>query len=328
MKSVVANGRLRSAELRVAVPLRVLCAVLAAALLGGCVSSLEGRTQLLAPPGLQGLSAVYSEFDMQLQLVTAAAAPSCQEADCVADRAFDQRILAIGQRLAEAAFRQHGELYLRFPRFEFIVADKRDPGAASSAAGSVVLYRGVRHLDLDDGGLGFILAREMGHIIAGHHDENVTTSVLVGITAQILFPVLNLPALIGGSAATTAAATSAASVTVSSVTTTAVASAASFAGSRALRATFRPQQVVEAEAMAMELLAGAGWDGREVAEQLRALPPLLPDGPGWTEELHQSAWRVASLMQGPPQFDLVQTAPQMVPMPLVELPPPLISVPF
>lgn len=327
MKGGVANRWFRSAGSSVAIGSRALL-VLLAAFIAGCATSPEGRPQLLAPPGLQGLSAVYSEFDMQLQLVTAAAAPRCQEAECVADRTFDQRILSIGGRLAEAAFRQHAELYLRFPRFEFVVADKRDPGAASSAAGSVVLYRGVRHLDLDDGALGFILAREMGHIIAGHHEENVTTSVLVGIAAQILFPVLNLPALIGGSAATTAAATSAASATVSTVTTTAVASAASFAGSRALRATFRPQQVVEAEAIAMDLLAGAGWDGREVAEQMRALPPLLPDGPGWTEELHQSARRIASLMQGPPQFDLVQAPPQIVPRSPVDLPPPLISVPF
>lgn len=308
--------------------MRVLAAVLAASVLGACATSPEGRSQLIVPTELRGVSAVYSEFDMQLQLVTAADAPACKEAECVADRAFDQRILAIGGRLAEVAFRQHAELYLRFPRFEFVVADKRDPGAASSAAGSVVLYRGVRHLDLGDAALGFILAREMGHVIAGHHDENVTTSVLMGIAAQILFPVLNLPALIGGSAATTAAATSAAGATVSTVTTTAVASAASFAGSRALRASFRPQQVVEAEAMALDLLAGAGWDGRELAEQLRALPPLLPDGPGWTEELHQSAARVASLMQGPPQFDLIKSPPQIVPRPLVELPPPLISVPF
>ena len=163
----------------------------------------------------------------------------------------------IGRRLADAAFRQHADLHLRFPRFEFVVADKRDPGAASSSAGTVVLYRGVRVLDLDDGALAFILAREMSHIIDGHHDENVTTSILVGVAAQILFPVLNLPALISGSAATTAAATSAATATV---TTTAVASAASFAGSRALRASFRPQQVIEAELIAMDLLAAAGWD--------------------------------------------------------------------
>jgi hypothetical protein len=64
------------------------------------------------------------------------------------------------------------------------------------------------------------------------------------------------------------------------VTTTAVASAASFAGSRALRASFRPQQVVEAEAMAMELLVAGGWDGREVSDQLEDLRAALPDDAG------------------------------------------------
>ncbi len=328
MKGVSANRGFRSAGLRVAARLRAVVIALAATILTGCATSPEGRPQLVTPPALQGLSAVYSEFDMQLQLVTAANAPDCQEAECVADRAFDQRILAIGGRLADAAFRQHAELHLRFPRFEFVVVDKRDPGAASSAAGSVVLFRGIRQLELDDGALGFVLAREMGHIITGHHDENVTTTVLIGIAAQILFPILNLPALIGGSAATTAAATSAASVTASTVTTSAVASAASFAGSRALRSAFRPQQVIEAEAMAMDLLAGAGWDGREVAEQLQAIPPPLPDGPGWTEELRESALRVASLMQGPPMFDLLKISPQIVPRSVADLPPPLISVPF
>lgn len=316
----VAVSRLVAA--RVVAMTRALVVVGAAALLGACATRPAGRSQT-PPPGFQELSAVYSEFDMQLQLVVAADGPRCQEAECVADRVFDQRIAAIGKRLAAVAFRQHADLFLRFPRFDILVADKRDAGAASSAAGSVILYRGVRHLDLDDAALGFILAREMGHIIAGHHDDNVTTSVLVGIAAQILFPVLNLPALIGGSAATTAAA----SASAATVANTAVASAASFAGSRALRASFRPQQVVEAEAMALELLAGAGWDGREVAEQLQALPPPLPDGSEWIGELHQSAQRVASLMQGPPWIEALPVS-QIVPSSLADLPPPLISVPF
>ncbi|MBI5897887.1 MAG: M48 family metalloprotease [Rhodocyclales bacterium] len=302
-------------------PPLMLLALLAAA----CSTAPEIRKQLQAPPGLQGFSAVYSEFDMRLQLVTSADAPACGESDCLADRAFDQRILAIGRRLADVAFRQHPDLHLRFPRFEFVVADKRDPGAASSSAGTVVLYRGIRSLDLDDAALAFVLAREMSHIIDGHHDENVTTAVLVGVAAQILFPILNLPALVSGSAATTAAATSAAT---STVTTTAVASAASFAGSRALRASFRPQQVIEAEAMAMELLAAAGWDGREVAEQLQAIPPSLPDPPAWTEELRESIRRIASLMQGPPLPDPVTQTTQILPRSIEDLPPPLVSKPF
>ena len=291
-----------------------------------CATSPSGRTQLAAPAPLQGLSAVYSEFDMHLQLVTAADAPSCREAECAADRAFDQRILVLGKRLADVAYRQHPELQLRFPRFEFVVADKANAGATSSAGGTVVIYRGVQRLDLEDAALAFVLAREMSRIIAGHHDENVTTSILVALVAQILFPVLNIGALLAGSAATTAAATSAGP----GVTATALTSAASFAGSRALQAGFRPQQVREAETVALELLAAAGWDGREVSEQLQALRPALPDEPAWTVELRESALHIADLMQGPPveQSADVVGALQLKPEPLLNTAPSSPNRPF
>ncbi len=276
---------------------RVSFSVLLLLLLAACGTSPTGRSQLTPPSPLQGFSAVYSEFDMRLQLVVAANAPSCREEECVADRAFDQRILVLGRRLADMAFRQHSDLYLRFPRFEFVVADKADAGSASSAGGTVVIYRGVRHLNLDDAALAFVLAREMSHVIAGHHDENVTTSVLVAVAAQILFPVLNLGSIFSGSAAATSAAASTAATSV--VTTTAVTSAASFAGSRALRASFRPNQIREAEAMAMELLVAGGWDAREVSDQLEGLRVPLPDEPSWIIELRDSSRRIASQMQGP-----------------------------
>jgi hypothetical protein len=105
---------------------------------------------------LQGFSAAYSEFDMHLQMVTAADAPVCQDAQCVADRAFDQRVIALGRRLAVSAFHLHADLYLRFPRFEFIVADKAEPGAASSAGGTVIVYRELQRMSLDDAVLAFI----------------------------------------------------------------------------------------------------------------------------------------------------------------------------
>ena len=262
-----------------------------------CSTSPSGRMQLVPPAPLQGFSAVYSEFDMHLQLVTAADAPACREAACAADRAFDQRMLVLGKRLADVAYRQHADLQLRFPRFEFVVADKADPGTTSSAGGTVVIYRGVQRLDLEDAALAFVLAREMSRIIAGHHDENVTTSILVAVVAQILFPVLNIGALLVGSAASTAAATSAAG---SGLAATALTSAASFAGSRALQAGYRPQQVREAEIMAMDLLGAARWEGRKVSAQLLALRPALPEEAAWTGELRESALRIADLMQGPP----------------------------
>lgn len=322
--------------------IRALLSVLLLLVVTACATSPEGRTQLAAPAPLQGLSAVYSEFDMQLQLVSAADLPACQEAKCVADRAFDQRMLALGGRLTFAAFRQYADLYLRIPRFEFIVADKADLGATSSSGGTVVIYRGLQNLNLDDAVLAFVLAREMSHVIAGHHDENVTASILVAVAAQILFPALNIGGLFASGAAS-AAASSAASATVAT-------SAASFLGSRALRASYRPQQEREAGAMAMKLLADAGWTGLEVSEKLESIRPSLSEDTAWTKELRESTLRVASMMQGPllPEFrdpsvqvaaglqpglpspiasTLFETKDQIV-AGLPDLPPPMVSALF
>jgi hypothetical protein len=115
------------------------------------------------------------------------------------------------------------------------------------------------------------------------------------------------------------------------VVATAVASAASFAGSRVLRASDRPQQVREAEAIAMKLLVTAGWDGREVSDQLESLRPALPEEAAWTEELRQSARRIASLMQGPvlPETPApVGAMGQIEPALPSGLPPPIVSQPF
>lgn len=285
-----------------------------------CATSPEGRPQLVASGPLQGFSAVYSEFDMHMQMVTAADAPACQEAQCVADRAFDQRILALGRRLAIAAFRQHADLYLRFPRFEFIVADKAEPGAASSAGGTVIVYRGLQQDNLDDAVLAFVLAREMSHIIAGHHDENVATSILVAVAAQILFPALNIGGLFASGAASAAAGTA--------VQSTALTSAASFVGSRAVRASYRPQQVREAEVMAMKLLAASGWDGIEVSDKLESLRPSLAEDTSWIRELRESALYIASMMQGPPPPEADEARDQIVPGLPFGLPPPIVSRPF
>jgi Zn-dependent protease with chaperone function len=265
--------------------------------LTACATSPEGRSKLTAPGGLQGLSAVYSEFDMHLQLVTTLNAPACAESECVADRAFEQRILLLGKRLADVAYRQHPQLRLRFPRFEFIIADKLDAGAASSAGGTVVIYRGVRQLQFDDAALGFVLAREMGHIISEHHDENVTTNILVAIAAQILLPVLNV------------ARGAVAAVSSSAGAATAIAStAASFAGARVLRASSRPTQVREAESLAMKLVMADGWSSVEISNQLSRLRAALPGDPEWITELRVSAAYISALVQGPQLSEEVRAA--------------------
>lgn len=281
--------------------------ILFALLLGACATTPGGRAQLAPPAPLQGLAAVYSEIDMRLQLVTAADAPPCREEDCSFDGAFDQSILVLGNRLAESAYRQYPDLRQRFPRFEFVVADKREPGAASSSGGTVVIHRGTRRFGPEDTALAFILAREMGHVIAGHHDENVTTSILVSIAAQILLPMINV-----ARGAVAAVSSGAASTAASS----AVASVASMAGSRALRASFRPAQVKEAEVIGLGLMVAAGWTAWDVGVELNAMYARLPEEINWTLELRESSQRIAGLFQGPVQTDgtLVASAPLKPPL--------------
>lgn len=278
--------------------------ILALAFLAGCATSPEGRQQLVAPSALQGVSAVYSEVDMRLQMVTARVAPDCQEVECFNNAAFDQRIVDIGGRLAAGAFRAFPELSERFSHFEFVVADKADPGTASTGAGVVVVFRGIQTLELDDTTLGFVLAREMSHVIAGHHDENFATGIWVAVAAQILVPFLNLApsiaTIITGNAATSSAV---ASTTISS---SAVTSAVSFAGSRALRAAYRPAQVREADVLGLRLMAASGWPGRSVSRQLEYWS-VREASAEWCNELKESTYRIASLMQGPEPAPALET---------------------
>lgn len=258
--------------------------VLASMLLGACSTSPQGRMQVTVP---SSVSAVHSEVGMRLNLISAVDIPSpCAGVECKLDRAFDQRVLRLGTRLAQAAFEIHPDLTERFSQFEFVIADKAEPGSASSAAGTVVIFRGVQKLRLDEEALAFLIAREMGHVISRHHDENSATSILFSIAAQVLLPVTNL---IRGSAALIQTASAAA--TASTVST-----AASFIGSRIAIESYKLDQLHEADAVAMDLLASLGWNRGEVAIALAASTQVIGDD-GWSKDLRVSARGVVGLAE-------------------------------
>ena len=145
---------------------RVWFVVLVSMLLGACATSPQGRMQVAMP---SSVSAVHSEVGMRLSLVSAADTPSpCIGVECRLDHAFDQRVLRLGARLAQSAYEIYPDLTERFSRFEFVIAEKAEPGSASSAAGTVVIFRGVQKLRLDEEALAFLIAREMGHVIGRH----------------------------------------------------------------------------------------------------------------------------------------------------------------
>lgn len=277
----------------------------AAFAVAACTTTPEGRARLTPPPTMQSLSAVYSEIDLQLQLITATSHPPCAGIECELDRAFDLRVVDIGERLARAAYRHYPELAERFPRFEFVVADKAEPGSLSSAAGTVVIFRGLRRQNVSDEVLALVLAREMGHVIAGHHDENVAIAVGASVAAQILFPVLGITNLLTGLLAGTpvvsaaSGATSAAGAT-SVLSSAAISSAASLVGGRAIRASYRPVQLAEADVIALHVMTHAGWDVRFVSDRLETAAAVMDETDSWLGDLKGSATRIASLLQGPP----------------------------
>ncbi|MDD5331115.1 MAG: M48 family metalloprotease [Sulfuricella sp.] len=256
-------------------PAQAWLPVAACIALGACATttSPQGRSQLTAPPAL---SAVYSEMDMQAHLMTSADAGTlCAGMECLLNHAFDQQVQRLGARLAESAFATYPDLKQRIGKFEFVVAEKAEPGTASNSSGTVVIFRGVQKLHLSEEAIAFLIAREMGHAISRHHDENSAVSILFSVVAQVLLPVANL---VRGSVAL---------IQTASAATT----AASFIGSRAMIENNKPEQMREADAIALELLAKQGWNKRDIADALASGNQAAGDDT-WSKGLRLSAARI------------------------------------
>lgn len=267
----------------------VLPILLAGVLLAACAaSSREGRVRVVAPIEV---SRVYSGVDMQVKLVTSTDAASelraggCPRSACDTPALFERRVLRLGAQLAQAAYRLYPELRSRGVRFEFGVAAKADAGTLSNAGGQVLVLDGVRRLGLNDEALSFVIAREMGHVIGRHHDEDSATGILISAVVGLVVPVANffrgLVAALPGGTAVSAAAT-----------------AASWAGTSMVRASYRADQVREADAIALTLSAAEGAEPHEFAEAFAGLG--VGEDP-WLQDLRASARRLDLLAWGPPR---------------------------
>lgn len=262
----------------------LLCAC---ALLGGCAIAPEyGRTQLTAPAPV---SAVYSEMNMQLSLVTVAGESlRCPQPGCGASEPFDQRIAWIGPELAKAAYQVFPDLGDRIKGFEFVVADKSEPGTLSGSMGRIIILRPVSSLSPNDVTLAFIVGREIGHVIAKHHEENTAVSLIVSGLVQLLIPAANVArlftnAFLSGAAGTSALANFAAGASLT---------ATSFVGSRLVVTSYRPVQRDEADAIALKLLSHLGFDAPAVAAAFASVNLKLP-ATDWTSGLRASVERLS-----------------------------------
>jgi hypothetical protein len=268
-------------------------------LLGACATSPTGRSQLVSP---QPVSAVYSEVNMRLKLVAAADPKGrCAESECDASQEFKLRVARLGERLADTAFEIYPDLRERIERFEFVIADKAEPGTTSNASGTVVIFSGTRQLELSDPALAFVLARELGHVIGNHHNENTATKIIVSVLAQVLVPVSGIfhaLSFLPGASSLAAASATTATVSAASAATMATTSAASFLGSQAVIASYWPAQLSEADTIALTVLARMGYEPQETADALAATEQRLVDD-SWLQDLRASSGHVAQIAQGP-----------------------------
>lgn len=252
----------------------------------GCatISDTTGRARIVAP---SGVGVVYSEVEMQTRLALTPDA-LCQEIDCAAAEAFRDRVWQLAQRLGPAALQLANEQQVETPLFNVSVPGKEDIGTISTASGAVVVFDGVRMLGLSDPALAFLIAREMGHVIARHHEENTANGIAISVVVALLFPQI---LLLQGAEAAYAAST---------VTTGLASSAASFAGARIVRAIYRIDQRREADELALQILRYAGWNLAEAADALHAAASRIGED-GWMGELRESSYWLGQIVQGPPQ---------------------------
>lgn len=218
---------------------------------------------------------------MRIQLATASSVSTpCAGVECTLNQEFDQQVQSVGYRLALAAYDTYPDLIKRVSEFQFEVAEKSGAGSASNAAGKIVIYRGVQKLGFDEAGLAFIVAREMGHVIGQHHDENSGTRILLSIAAGVLFPALNLfnAAQVAQATQVTSAAT---------LSTTVASTATSYLGSKAVLAGLKPDQLSEADAIALGLLEREGWHLHDIASVLDQRE-LVQSGSNWAEDFRIS----------------------------------------
>ena len=169
------------------------------------------------------------------------------------DAILRAQTLRIAESLQAAARGLYADKMKTLGGFDVYVADSKDAETLSSATGKIALYGGIAQLKPADDWLAFVIAREMGHVLAGHHDQNSAASILTSVIMNLLIPGSGL-----------------------------LKSALSFAGSQAAAASGGEKQAQEADEVALKLLESAGYTSRTVALNL-AQGPL-------DERLGTSSW--------------------------------------
>lgn len=248
------------------VNLRQLIIVVLSLGAAGCATApLDNRARIVAIP----LSSAHSNFAFTLLNGSRQSLACDEDTPCPVgfDRdaalRFAQQVERVAAVLQAGAHELYPDLAKRVPemadgRFDVFVVENVDPGSDSSANGRIALNSALGNRAPYDDWLAFVIAREMGHVIARHHEENSAASIATSVIMNLLIPGSSL-----------------------------LKSVISAGGAGIASRSKREVQAQEADAIARHLLVAADFAPRDVSLSLR-LAPALRDDSLWAKDLRAS----------------------------------------
>lgn len=243
--------------------------LVAAACLGiaGCATvSTDNRARIADMP----LASAHADIAFTMTTALRQGTPCTENAICPDEAAneatlrFARQVHRVAGILQEGARQLYPDLAQRVPgmvasQFDAYVVDGAEPGSTSSANGRIALNAVLGATQPYDDWVAFVIAREMGHVIARHHQENASASIATSVIMNILIPGSSL-----------------------------LKSLVSAGGSGIAAKSQRDVQAQEADAIALELLETAGYRLRNIYLTLIIEPVPLDDG-RWSQSFKKSS---------------------------------------
>lgn len=216
------------------------------------------------------LAAVQSDLEFSIVSVSRSYMSCAENLTCPDEpgsgetKPFDQEVGRIASTLQAAAMSLYPDLAwctrkLAGGCFDVYVVDGDEPGSSSSANGRIALNSGLDRWQPYEGVLAFVIAREMGHVIARHHQERSSVSIVTSVLLNLLIPGTGV-----------------------------FKSLVSTGGARFAAASNRDVQATEADTIAFNLLKGSGFRLRKVAKSLLVVPALGDDN-SWSRAFSRSS---------------------------------------
>lgn len=198
---------------------------------------------------------------------------------------FTGQVKRVAGRLQEGAWRLYPDLAQQIPnvadgRFDIQVVDAEGAGSTATANGRIALNSGLAYQTRDDAWIAFVIAREMGHVIARHPEEKSVFSLLASLALNIAIPGSGL-----------------------------IKTAISTAGSALAAGSKQTVQAREADAIALRLLKASGYPLRDVARSLQTAQPFADDST-WIQRFRKSSVAlVAEARAGEPPLPVFAALP-------------------